>query len=702
MTSPKKPNSNQSSPSTSPSLARRKTTLISNTREYCVELALGSAKGRTQTSAVQDENLGEVRFVDEDRNVGREVKLFVPDEDDVMLLQAVREAVLRKEDHAQPQQRMFVQQRRVLYLKVVKCSDGNGQQLRDADLETALDLDSLLPRLDIAPVHFNLPLISRLNPEEVDLGHLQMEISFERQVVVTSTANSFMHYRRRGSLAALQEMLPTSEEEFESMTTTTGNGMLLMAPSAVALLAACCTLTSSVATEHRSFSHSPRALDIDVSRKRRLSCPATSEFTNNTHMVELCHNREQLAGLREGWRMWRLADKTKYEPSHRAHDVAMVGERFLNREAASSFFEPTEPQTLPAVWLKRLANTITPPVTGGSEQGVVWCRGKTVLLTGATSGIGQEIGRELCARQVKRLIILCRKSGRSQAREWTQRYKGVEVDVIQCDLASMLETNRAAEQVLAMLEDAHEELDAMVLCAATISSNGNHSNENGLEPSLAVNYMANYLLVHALFSSLNKQDARIILAGCSNSLVKHEVFDLDSLQQQQSSPGPLEGLGLTQYMRSKSMLSCFASELSSKLESSYPNITCVMFYPGAVKSKLADKVLHHVNPTLAKLADVAYGLMQGVLVRTPQQGAVLGVFLCSIVKVQNGKVFHSGFTGEVTDFSAHEPFGMAALDRENRQKLWTVTGKLLNQQLGKESKMTEWWGLFKPERPVVV
>jgi hypothetical protein len=146
----------------------------------------------------------------------------------------------------------------------------------------------------------------------------------------------------------------------------------------------------------------------------------------------------------------------------------MVGERFLNREAAMSFFEDPSAAS-PGIFLKALGRKVK-----NQDANNAWCRGGTVLLTGGTSGIGRELGRELCARGVKRIVLLSRDTGRGrlQALEWTKHYKGVEVDVIQVDFASMQETARGMEQVIALMADSEELIDAMVLCAATIGNPG--------------------------------------------------------------------------------------------------------------------------------------------------------------------------------------------------------------------------------------
>ncbi|KAH9255812.1 hypothetical protein BASA81_006213 [Batrachochytrium salamandrivorans] len=684
-------------------------------REYALELTLGSAKGKTGAKAAGDGRKGEVDFPEQ------WIRLFVPDEDDAMLLQVVREAV--REDH-----HSALQQRRVLYLKVVDATSGTAM-----DLESALDLDNLLLELSTTRM-FTLPLISRLEPHEPGLGQVQIQVSFERHPPV-STSPLLSSLTRTSSTHLLHQLFPrTGEEEGGG---GFGERHSDLSTSAVALLASAVrTLTLPDVGLPRSSSlalpqpPSPSAKLVVIEKveiKRRLSCPASlgrsreqenDDEEDDNDDGHLCHNQLQLAGLREGWRMWRLVDKSQYQPSHRAQDAAMVGERFLNREAASSFFEPAPAMaiTLPAAWLKTIANTITPPsvtATPALLAHMSWCQNKTVLITGGTSGVGREIVRELCKRQVKRLILLCRNlhTGREQAREWTHMYRNIEIDVIQCNLASMLETDRALGQVRTMLQDEDDVLDCVVLCAATISqasppdrdNSGDNETVDGdeVEESFAVNYLANYLIVHSLLGSISQIEGRIILAGCSNSFVKDHVFDMDNLrhhpQQQQQING---SIGLGQYMRTKSMLGCFASELAIKLEASFPHISCTIFYPGAVKTKLADKVLYQVNPTLAKLADAAYGMMEGILIRTPKQGAALAVFLCSAHRahVVNGKVYRSGFTGDVTNFAPHEVFGVAA-DREKCAKLWVSSGRLLNQLLGKDSKMTEWWGLFRPQRP---
>lgn len=363
-------------------------------------------------------------------------------------------------------------------------------------------------------------------------------------------------------------------------------------------------------------------------------------------------------------------------------------------------FDQSQPGSISATRTKprRKPSVIVPPVRP-------WSRRRIAVVTGATSGIGEVIGRKLCSMGVKKLIILVRtlSSGRAKALEWTEKFKNVEVDVIQCDLRDMKDTNAAADHVRDLLAPG-ERIDLLVLCAACVSNESTMPEKKEFEETFAVNYMANFLLVHALFDVMERSsatssedEARIIFAGCAAVPPFGNRIDLDDLQAEKRGIGQL---GVAQYIHTKTMLICFASELARRLADRHCFVTANVFFPGAVKSKLADRVLEAFNPVIARLADAAYGLTEGVLVRSPEQGAALALHLCSspaLVGV-NGKVFHSGTTGIVTDFDPHPHFGIAT-NMELSRKLWAISGKMLNQALGKESRVTEWWGYFKPARP---
>jgi len=146
------------------------------------------------------------------------------------------------------------------------------------------------------------------------------------------------------------------------------------------------------------------------------------------------------------------------------------------------------------------------------------------------------------------------------------------------------------------------------------------------------------------------------------------------------------------------MLECFISELARRLREKGSSTTANVFHPGAIKSKLSDEALESFSPFIAKLANIAMSFSPGILVRTPEQGAALGEFLVNDIDVAgvSGKLFDSGFTGQIVDFTP-KAFAGVIRDTELCKRLWSQSGKILNTALG-DGRVAQWWGHFAPTR----
>src|SRR5271169_3424854 len=76
-------------------------------------------------------------------------------------------------------------------------------------------------------------------------------------------------------------------------------------------------------------------------------------------------------------------------------------------------------------------------------------KGKTVLITGATAGIGRVTARELAA-QGAGLILVARNREKAEAtREWLGEQTGATtVEILQADLASLAQVRSIAREVV--------------------------------------------------------------------------------------------------------------------------------------------------------------------------------------------------------------------------------------------------------------
>lgn len=140
--------------------------------------------------------------------------------------------------------------------------------------------------------------------------------------------------------------------------------------------------------------------------------------------------------------------------------------------------------------------------------------GKTALVTGANSGLGQAVATALAARGA-RVLMLCRSAERGAAARDAigAATGGAQLELVVCDLASQAAIRRAAAAV-------HQRIDALDLL---VNNAGTAFAERGLtadgvERTLAVNHLGPFLLTHLLLDLLQAaartgDGARIVNVG---------------------------------------------------------------------------------------------------------------------------------------------------------------------------------------------
>jgi NAD(P)-dependent dehydrogenase (short-subunit alcohol dehydrogenase family) len=133
-------------------------------------------------------------------------------------------------------------------------------------------------------------------------------------------------------------------------------------------------------------------------------------------------------------------------------------------------------------------------------------RGKVCAVTGANSGIGQEVSLGL-ARLGASVLLLCRRpaEGERIRQLILARQPGADVSVVTCDIGSFASIRRAAAQVLAEWP----RLDVLVHNAGAILPRRTISLD-GIEATLAVDVVGPFLLTTLLRRRLEAAGGRVI------------------------------------------------------------------------------------------------------------------------------------------------------------------------------------------------
>ncbi|MBR0695134.1 SDR family NAD(P)-dependent oxidoreductase [Bradyrhizobium lablabi] len=185
-------------------------------------------------------------------------------------------------------------------------------------------------------------------------------------------------------------------------------------------------------------------------------------------------------------------------------------------------------------------------------------RGKTVLITGSTDGVGRYVAMKLAAEGAK-VLIHGRDTTRAQMlADEIRRLGGSEPMFYQADLSSLFEVRELAELVLAD----HERLDVLVSNAGIGSQNegpARQTSKDGHELRFAVNYLAGFLLAHLLLPRLKASTpARIVNVA---SLGQHPI-DFDDVMIMRNYSGGRA------YAQSKLSQIMFTIDLADELRGS--------------------------------------------------------------------------------------------------------------------------------------
>ncbi len=203
-------------------------------------------------------------------------------------------------------------------------------------------------------------------------------------------------------------------------------------------------------------------------------------------------------------------------------------------------------------------------------------QGKTVVATGATSGIGEVAVVEL-ARQGARIVFIARDARRAEATlaqlEQIASGRGHRAHI--ADLSLVAETRRVGGEIAA----SEARVDALINNAGAIFSDRRVTAE-GLEMTFALNHMAYFTLTGCLRERLiASAPARVV----STASAAHygARLDFDDLQCARDYSA------MRAYRRSKLANVLFTRELARRLAGTGVTANCL--HPGVVASRFGDE-----------------------------------------------------------------------------------------------------------------
>ena len=274
--------------------------------------------------------------------------------------------------------------------------------------------------------------------------------------------------------------------------------------------------------------------------------------------------------------------------------------------------------------------------------------GRTVLVTGATGGIGRATALGLAAMGAH-LAITGRDRGRTEdaARE-IRAAGGGQVDVFVADLSAQSQVRRLAGEVLQRLP----RIDVLVNNAGGYW-NTRHVTADGLEHTFALNHLAPFLLTSLLLDRLKHSTPARVVTVSSNVQAIGRI-DFDDLQGERSYSGARP------YKRSKLANVLFTYELARRLEPTC--VTVNALHPGVVRTAFGAEDPRRIQRLLMPF-------MRSFM-KAPAQGAATSVHLASAPALEQ-------VTGRYFARSKPRKSAKRSYDPATAARLWQMSEELV-------------------------
>jgi NAD(P)-dependent dehydrogenase (short-subunit alcohol dehydrogenase family) len=274
--------------------------------------------------------------------------------------------------------------------------------------------------------------------------------------------------------------------------------------------------------------------------------------------------------------------------------------------------------------------------------------GKVVVITGATSGIGQ-VAAEQLAGMGARLVLVARDKARGEATLAKLRHAapGLTHTIHYADLSRFAEMKRVAAEIAA----AEPRVDVLINNAGALFGS-RQVTADGLEMTFATNHMAYFLLTLGLRTSLLAAAPTARVINTASDAHKGKKLDFNDLQSAQSYSG------FNVYGRSKLANILYTRELARRWAGT--GVTANSLHPGFVATRFGDESGGMLSFGVRVAKNFAI---------SPEKGAETIVYLASSDEVANisGKYFYKCRVATPTK---------EAQDDEAAKRLWVETEKL--------------------------
>jgi NAD(P)-dependent dehydrogenase (short-subunit alcohol dehydrogenase family) len=303
-------------------------------------------------------------------------------------------------------------------------------------------------------------------------------------------------------------------------------------------------------------------------------------------------------------------------------------------------------------------------------------KGKRILVTGVSAGLGVETARSLAAHGAQ-VVGTARDLNKAKAATEQVRKdaaaNGGSFELVELDLANLKSARACADRLLAKAEP----LDVVIANAGVMATPFGHT-ADGFETQFGTNHLGHFVLVNRI-ASLIRDGGRLI--NLSSSGHRYANVDLDDPNFERTSYEPFVAYG-----RSKTANILFAVAFDERHRGH--GVRAAAVHPGGIRTELdrhidssrLEKIVEEINQQLAAQGKAPFQF------KTVPEGAATSVWAAVVAPADEigGRYCENCHVGQVvpddaTITAVSEGVRGYALDAKNAETLWKKSEELVGE-----------------------
>jgi NAD(P)-dependent dehydrogenase (short-subunit alcohol dehydrogenase family) len=299
---------------------------------------------------------------------------------------------------------------------------------------------------------------------------------------------------------------------------------------------------------------------------------------------------------------------------------------------------------------------------GWSEADIPDLNGKTVVITGANSGLGLAAADALAAKGAQ-VVLACRDQakGRAAEEQIRGRHAGAKTALLPLDLSSLADIRRFADAV----QTAHPRIDVLMNNAGVMAL-PYRKTADGFEMQFGTNHLGHFALTGLLLGRMLTTDgARVVTVSSGAHRMGRIRFD-DPQWEQGYRKWPAYG-------QSKLANLLFAYELQRRLAAAGATVISVAAHPGYAATNL-----QAVGPRMqgSSLLERVMEIGNTLFSQSAAMGALPQIYAAVALDVHGGDYYGPESIGELWGHPRKVTSNASSQDVTAARRLWTLSEQL--------------------------